>query len=104
VSDVCQLVANSHAPRFYITTEKALEQYRSYVHGKSCVCNEEKRKMYAEIFSKFEYLMSFTKGDYTMYDIMEIVLAQPASSFYIKDPVSYYYRAMRWKRYKARKK
>jgi hypothetical protein len=104
--DVCKLVAQSKAPRFYVSLEEALYQYRLYVRGKSDIRCIERRKMYAEIFSRYEQLMIASGGVAYQYDIMSAVLMQPAPSFYLSDSsaISFYYKAMKEKRKKSVKR
>lgn len=103
-SDVCKIVAQKPAPKFYVSLEEALYQYRLYTKGKSNIRRVERRKMYAEIFYKYEELMRQSQGKAHQYSIMSAVLEQPAASFYLADPVSFYYRALRKKLKKGKDK
>lgn len=104
--DICRMVANSTAPRFYVSLEQALYQYRLYRKGKSYIRCEERRKMYAEIFTRYEKLMELSGGSAYQYNIMDIVLSQEAPSFYMSNQYAplFYYKAMNKKRKKTKYK
>lgn len=61
--------------------------------------------MFAEIFTRFEYIMNLSGGTMYQYTAMEIVLNQEAPCFYLNDTsaVLFYYKARKNKRNKARK-
>ena len=103
---VCIMVSRQPAPCFYVSLEQALYQYRLFKHGKSHIKNEERRKMYAEIFARFENLMDMAGGEAYQYQIMDIVLQQEAPSFYLNEAsaLQFYYNAVKNKRIKARNK
>lgn len=105
-TEICKIVAHNPAPCFYVSLEQALYQYRLYKQGRSNIKWIEKRKMYAEIFTRFEYLMELSGGKAYQYTVMEAVLNQEAPSFYLTDEsaVYFYYNAMRKKKQKAKRK
>ena len=93
------------APRFYVDAPTAIKQYNLYKKGHSRIHNVAKRKMYAEIFSRFEQAANarLSSGQYILkYDIMEKVLEQEAPSFYYEDDSALitYYNALAKKRRK----
>jgi hypothetical protein len=96
------MVANSAAPCFYVTQEQALKQYRRYKYGHSNIKNDVRRQMFAEIFVRFENLMK--QANMYQYAAMDIVLNQPAPSFYFTDlsAIRFYYNAMEKKREKIK--
>lgn len=105
-TDICKVVAKTPAPCFYVSTEQALFQYWLYKNGKSDIRNEVRRKMYAEIFVRFEDLMKRSGGSMYLYAAMEVILSQTAPCFYLNDSsaISFYYRAMEKKKEKSKKR
>lgn len=105
-TDICKDVAKQPAPCFYVTTEQALHQYRLYRKGQSNIKSIERRKMFAEIFTRFEYIMNMSQGSLYQYAAMDIVLSQEAPCFYLNDTsaVLFYYKARRNKRNKIKNK
>lgn len=103
-TELCKLVAGQPAPRFYVTAKVALYQYNMYKSGRSILRRVEKRKMYAEIFSRFEKIMQISGGNICKVSAMEMVVKQEAPCFYLTDSsaISIYYKAMNKKRQKAR--
>lgn len=101
---LCRIVAKKAAPCFYVSLEQALLQYGLYKNGKSNICSETKRRMYAEIFVRVEKLIELSNGIMPRYSAMEIVLAQQAPCFYLNDTSAYlfYYNALRHKRKKTK--
>lgn len=101
---VCSLVAQRPAPCFYVSIEQALYQYRLYKQGISNIRNSVRRRMYAEIFARFENILETTPTHKFQYEIMEMVLKQPAPCFYLDDysALQFYYNAIK-KRRKQRK-
>lgn len=99
------MVANTVAPCFYVGLDQALKQYRLYKYGHSNIKNDIRRQMFAEIFVRFESLMRETNGSMYQYTAMELVLAQPAPSFYMGDTyaLQFYYNAMEKKKLKAKR-
>ena len=99
---LCRIVANKAAPCFYVSIEQALFQYGLYKNGKSNICNEVRRSMYAEIFARVEKLIKLSNGIMPRYAAMEIVLAQEAPCYYLNDDSSwrFYYKACKNKRKK----
>lgn len=97
-------MAKIPAPCFYVSLETAFYQYRLYKQGKSNIRDEERRKMFAEIFVRFENLMSQTAGSMYMYAAMDEVLRQPAPSFYLTDgsAIVFYYNARKKRKLKAK--
>jgi hypothetical protein len=89
-----------------MSVEQALQQYRLFKRGESNIRNVERRKMFAEIFVRFEQLMRETQSKLFMYDAMCKVLSQPAPSFYLNDTsaILFYYTARRRKKQKAKNK
>jgi hypothetical protein len=61
--------------------------------------------MFAEIFVRYENLMEQSAGSIYQYAAMELVLSQPAPSYYLADgsAVVFYYTARKKKRMKNRK-
>jgi hypothetical protein len=104
-TDICKIVAKVSAPCFYVSLETALNQYWLYKRGKSNIRDEERRKMFAEIFVRYENLMEQSAGSIYQYAAMELVLSQPAPSYYLADgsAVVFYYTARKKKRMKNRK-
>lgn len=99
VADLCKLAASQQAPRFYIDARRALDKYSLYKKGMCRVRHEERRKMYAEIFARYEAMISrIPEANQRPYrkPFMEKVLSQPAPSFYFEDDsaVKLYYRYM----------
>jgi hypothetical protein len=101
---LCRIVAKQAAPCFYVSLEQALFQYGLYKNGKSNICSEIKRRMYAEIFARVEKLIEMSNGIMPRYAAMEIVLAQQAPCFYLNDTSAwlFYYNACRHKRQKTK--
>jgi hypothetical protein len=60
--------------------------------------------MFAEIFVRFENIMREANCSMYQYAAMELVLSQPAPSFYMGDTyaVQFYYNAMEKKKLKAK--
>lgn len=102
---LCRIVAKQAAPCFYVSLEQALLQYGLYKNGKSNICSEMKRSMYAEIFARVEKLIKMSNGIMPRYAAMEIVLAQKAPCFYLNDTSAwlFYYNACKHKRQKRKK-
>lgn len=94
------MVAKVPAPCFYVSAETAFYQYRLYKKGRSNIKDNERRKMFAEIFVRYENLLKDSAGTMYKYAIMEAVLAQQAPSYYLTDETSifFYYNARRKKR------
>lgn len=93
------MVAVQPAPRFYVDAATALIQYRDYKKGRSHIRGAERRKMYAEIFCRFERRMQAlaTTGQMAVQtDVMKSVLEQEAPSFYYdgNSAAKMYYREM----------
>ena len=103
-TELCKLAATQSAPRFYVSAKVALHQYNQYKAGKSILQRVEKRKMYAEIFSRFEKILQISGSNICKSSIREMVGTQEAPSFYLTptSAVSIYYKAMNKKRKKAR--
>jgi hypothetical protein len=101
---LCKIVAKQAAPRFYVSPEQALLQYGLYKNGKSNICSEVRRQMYAEIFARVEKLIEISCGIMPRYIAMETVLAQEAPCFYLNEGSSwqFYYKACRNKRMKSK--
>lgn len=101
---LCRIVAKKAAPCFYVSSEQALLQYGLYKNGKSNICSETKRRMYAEIFARVEKLIELSNGIMPRYAAMEIVLAQEAPCFYLNDTSAwlFYYNACKHKRNKTK--
>lgn len=82
------MAAAQPAPRFYVETHSALLQYKKFKNGTSNILFPEKRKMYAEIFARYESAMNAlnnpTKRFYK-HIVMEKVLSQPAPCFYLDE-------------------
>lgn len=79
------MVAMMPAPRFYVDVVTAIQQYNRYKNGCSCIHGTERKKMYAEIFCRFERKMELLKatGQRNMkIKTMESILTQEAPSFY----------------------
>lgn len=102
--NLCKIVAKQAAPCFYVSLEQALFQYGLYKNGKSNICSEVRRQMYAEIFSRVEKLIELSCGIMPRYTAMEIVLAQEAPCYYLNDVSSwrFYYKACENKRKKSK--
>jgi hypothetical protein len=102
--NLCKIVAKQAAPCFYVSLEQALFQYGLYKNGKSNICSEVRRQMYAEIFTRVEKLIELSCGIMPRYTAMEIVLAQEAPCYYLNDVSSwrFYYKACKNKRMKSK--
>ena len=103
--DICKMAAAMPAPRFYTDVPTALRQYNLYLKGKSCLHSVTKRKMYADIFARYERLVNTLEASgqhVCKHRTMEKVLEQPAPSFYYDDDsaMKIYYYAMSQKRKK----
>lgn len=75
-------------------------QYSQYQKGLSKIHSDSKRRMYAEIFARYEHLMNIAKASGQRAfktDIMTRVLEQEAPSFYYEPGVApqMYYRYIR---------
>ena len=101
---LCRIVAKQAAPCFYVSLEQALFQYGLYKNGRSNICNELRRRMYAEIFVRVDKLIELSNGIMPRYTAMEIVLSQEAPCFYLNDTSAwlFYYNACRHKRKKGK--
>lgn len=102
-TSICKIVADYPAPRFYVDYKNALVQYALYKKGQSNIHRDSKRRMYAEIFSRYEHLVNVavsTGQKVVMSEIMTRVLEQEAPSFYYDGDASWkmYYRVMRNRR------
>lgn len=106
IQDVCHLAANSPAPQFYVDAMTALRQYSFYQQGRSSIRSIATRKMYAEIFARYENIVNtlLASGQYVCKkEVMSRVLKQPAPSFYYEDGTAlkmYYYILSKKKRLK----
>ena len=100
MTELCRLAANEPSPRFYVSTKTALCRYKRYKEGRCVIHNTEMRKMYAEIFTRYEKLMEICGGSVFSSVLMERVLQESAPSFYLtpKSAVQFYYTAMAHKR------
>lgn len=99
ITTICEMVAALPAPRFYVDVNEALLQYRDYRNGRSHIRGIERRKMYAEIFSRFERQMNalIATGQRAVQTrVMQNVLEQEAPSFYYErnTAAKTYYREM----------
>lgn len=108
-TDICKMAAREPAKRFYIDAKTALEQYCKYRKGESMIQKNECRKMYAEIFSRFERIMTIKRVSgqkIVMHELMEEVLESEAPCFYYEEgsAVKMYYRFMSRKRERDRKR
>ena len=97
---ICKIVAAGTAPRFYVYTHEAMWQYSQYQKGLSKIHSDSKRRMYAEIFARYEHLMNIAKASGQRAfktEIMTRVLEQEAPSFYYEPGVApqMYYRYIR---------
>lgn len=85
IYDICKIACAMPAPQFYVDAKTALRNYCKYRNGLSCIRSIEKRKMYAEIFSRYENMANViisTGQTLRKTEVMESVLNQPAPSFY----------------------
>lgn len=103
ITSICKMVAAMPAPRFYIYPEKALSQYSLYRNGKSDIRSDSRRRMYAEIFARYENMVRIaieTGQRVCKKDIMRRVLEQEAPCFYYDGCASWrmYYRFLKRKR------
>lgn len=102
--ELCKMAALQPAPRFYLEAKRAMKMYNLYKSGECCIRHEEKRKMFAEIFARYEKAMesvSENNKHRLSKTIMEKVLQQQAPSFYYDEDsaVKMYYRIMSDRRY-----
>lgn len=103
MADICKMAAAMPAPRFYVDAITALRQYNKYRNGISSIHNDSKRKMYAEIFARYEKQMDLLRSTgqcAPKVDTMDKIVKQEAPSFYYEDgsAVIVYYRIMEKKR------
>ena len=97
IEDVCRFAASMPAPRFYVSPAVALNKYRHYLNGHCSIRYTSKRKMFAEIFMRYERLVNIaiaSRQRIRKTELMERVLSQQAPSFYYEDksmPAIYYY-------------
>lgn len=101
--DLCKITSQMPAPCFYVSASKALKVYSLYKQGKSKIHSASSRRMYADIFARFEILYNayISSGQYvTKSFVMEKVLSQEAPSFYYEGDSAYmaYYKAADRKR------
>ena len=91
------MAASLPAPRFYVDVETAMKEYNLYKNGLSCIRNKTRRRMYAEIFARYEKIAKvIAESGQTLSKrtIMANVLKQTAPSFYYSDNSAwkiYYY-------------
>lgn len=100
-SEICEMVANSSAPRYYVSAEEALHQYNVFKKtGFVEVKQESSVRMYLELFKKFEDVLSSARGEMTKIDAMTYAINTPASCFFLKPSFArvYIYRVMRRRR------
>ena len=102
---ICKVVASQPAPRFYINHFEACKQYRLYRQGRSNIHTDSRRRMYAEIFSRYEHLDAVARASgqrVIMEDLMRRVLEQEAPSFYYEEnsALKTYYSVIQRKRTK----
>lgn len=81
LKDVYQVVAESPAPRFYVTAKRASIVIAQMQQGLSCG-NPLKDEMYREIYRRCLKLRK-QHPKWTMYQLCEVVVQQPAPKFYI---------------------
>lgn len=103
IAAICKMVASLPAPRFYINSFEALKQYSLFKRGMSNIHSESRRRMYAEIFARFDNLTQVIKATgqkVSKSEIMKRVLSQEAPCFYYSDDsaLKMYYRMMQRKR------
>lgn len=96
IIDICRMAAAMPAPQFYIEPSKALWMYNLYLKGKSSIHSVPKRRMYAEIFSRYEHLVNIMRASgqrVCKREVMAKVVNQEAPSFYYGDSAfrMYYY-------------
>lgn len=99
ITTICRMVAAQPAPRFYVDVDAALHQYRDYKNGRSHIREKERRKMYAEIFSRFERKMNALRATgqvAVQTEVMKSILEQEAPSFYYEgnSAAKVYYREL----------
>lgn len=105
---ICKIIANSPAPRFYVGVSLAMLEYSRYKKGISAIRRAEARKMYAEIFARYEQLVRIAVASGQIvrkYETMRRVLEQEAPSFYYSDisALKTYYRFSQKRRNEKRR-
>ena len=106
VHEICRLVALSPAPRFYVSVEEALRQYRRYKRtGQIDFPRQSTRKMYMEIFRRYEEALEKCGASCFKFSIMNDILESQAPCFYMEtsSAFKFYYRAMSHKRKSCRR-
>lgn len=97
--ELCAIANANPAPRYYLSSFHVLEIYNEWKRtGILPVASKMHRKMYLEIFSKYEAFTKDKNISTKKVSYMEAVLAQPASSFFIENVTKFYYRAAEYKR------
>lgn len=107
IAAICKIVASRPAPRFYVYPFEALKQYSLYLQGRSRIHSDSRRRMYAEIFARYEYLVALTEASgqkVVKGELMKRVLEQEAPSFYYEEnsAIKMYYRFMQRNRRRKR--
>ena len=82
-NEVIEMAVKSTAPRFYVTFENA-RRYISLMARKKKIpiVNENKLKMYKEIYNRYIKRIKETSEHYR-YMILERIIEEPAPSFYL---------------------
>ena len=96
---LCEMANNSGAPRYYVCAKPVLAIYCTWKKTNTLpITSDSLKKMYLEIFEKYENIIQYKKVHGYSVEYMEYVLSQPASSFFIDNAVKFYYRAYTYKR------
>ena len=105
-SDICKRVAENPAPRFYVSVDEALRQYRIFKRtGTLAFPRQSTRRMYAEIFRRYEEALEKYGSCSFKFSIMSQVIQSQAPCFYLEPCTAFkfYYRAMYHKRKRSKK-
>ena len=96
---LCDIANNNGAPRYYVSARSVLDIYCTWKKTKVLpVMSESLKRMYLEIFDKYEKLIAGKKMHGYTLEYMDMILAQPASSFFIDNTIKFYYRAYTYRR------
>lgn len=84
-NDVIERAVKANAPRFYVTFENARRYISLMVRKKKIpIVNENKMKMYREIYDRYLKRIRNT-SDHYRYVILERIIEEPAPSFYLDE-------------------
>jgi hypothetical protein len=87
--DVVKMAVNSPAKKFYVSEEQATKTISDMLKGKDVISRPAKKEMYAEIMRRYNKMRAENQTLKT-FDIVSIIVNQPAPKFYIDDECAYY--------------